>query len=191
MSTVADMDQRQLVIDTASKYIKNDQHSYSVEDISLKIFDSLSNYMDFSIIEKCLLSHASLLHDIGNYINEKKHHEHTKYLIDNDESLALYPAYERRLLSLIAYNHRKKTHSDVKLLSKKEKEIVLRLSSILRVADSLDYSREKVEVKAISVQNSEIKISIDGMLPEKLNERLLRKKSLFCKIFKLDFSFGI
>lgn len=186
MSAVSNLDQRQLIIDAASKYSKDDQHLFSVEGISLKIFDSLSDSYNFSPGERNLLSHASLLHDIGNCISGKKHHEHTKYLIDNDELLASYPCNEKVLLSLIAYNHRKKIHSDVKLLSKKDRELILRLSSILRVADSLDYSRENVVVNEVSIKKPEIKIKIDGEFSEKLNARLLRKKSLFCKIFKLN-----
>jgi exopolyphosphatase / guanosine-5'-triphosphate,3'-diphosphate pyrophosphatase len=189
MSEVYNLDQRQLIIDAASKYSKDHQHSFSVEGISLKIFDLLSDSYNFSPGERNLLSHASLLHDIGNCISEKKHHEHTKYLIDNDELLASYPSNEKVLLSLIAYNHRKKIHSDVKLLSNKDRGLILRLSSILRVADSLDYSKENLVVNEVSIKKPQIKIKIDGELSEKLNTRLLRKKSLFCKIFNLDICF--
>ena len=180
-------DLRKLVLRLVSKYSKNNQHLFSVEDISLKILDSLSNILVSNPLERELLSHASLLHDIGSYINEKKHHEHTKYIIDYEEILAHYPADEKILLSLITYNHRKKIHDSVRLLPKKDKELVLRLSSILRLADSLDFSKEKVIVKEVKIQNSEIKIFIDGIIPEKLNDRLLKKKTLFCKIFMLDF----
>jgi exopolyphosphatase / guanosine-5'-triphosphate,3'-diphosphate pyrophosphatase len=188
MSEVYNLDQRQLIIDAVSKYSKDHQHSFSVEGISLKIFDLLSDSYNFSPGERNLLSHASLLHDIGNCISEKKHHEHTKYLIDNDELLTSYPYNEKVLLSLIAYNHRKKIHSDIKLFSKKDRELILRLSSILRVADSLNYSRENFAVNEVSIKKQEMKIKIDREFTEKLNTRLLRKKSLFCKIFKLDIS---
>lgn len=136
-----------------------------------------------------LLSHASLLHDIGAFINVKKHNKHTKYLIEKDDMLYDYPEKDKRLLSLIAYNHRKKIHRKTTVLPKRERDITLKLSSILRVADSIagnsDSGREVV-IKSIHTENNEVRITVEGILPERLNDRLNAKKDLFNEVFRLD-----
>lgn len=186
MSATKENDYRQTILDVGTKYLYNEKHALFAEDTALKLFDSLATTRSFNEVERTLLSHASLLHDIGNCISEKKHHKHSKYLIDHDENLLNYPAKDKNILSLVAYNHRKKLHKEVELLSKKEKEMVLRLSAILRIADSLDYTRDEVSIKKVILEKLELKITIDGVLPERLNDRLLRKKGLFMEIFKLD-----
>ena len=179
---------RQLVIDLALKYNYNAKHSSFVEDTSLKIFDSLKKIHMLGCAESMLLSHAALLHDIGNFISEKKHNRHTKYIIDTDEKLEDYPEQEKTLLSLIAYNHRKKIHKDIGIIPKKDREIVLKLSAILRVADSLDYCRNEMAVKSVSVDNSTLNIMVEGILPERLSGKLWEKKELFKEVFNMDVS---
>lgn len=178
-----------LVTEIALKYGYADEHAISVEAIGLKIFDSLFVPAEEYTLERNLLSHACLLHDIGSRISEERHHKHTKYIITEDCTLDSYPEHERKLLALIAYNHRKKIHRDVKLLSKNDMETVMKLSSILRIADSLDYSRGRVKVTQVELEKKAVKIHIEGEPPEKVKKRLDRKKTLFCKLFKLDVIF--
>ena len=179
---------RQLIVELALKYHYNEKHSSFVEDTSLKIFDSLKKIHMLGCTERALLSHAALLHDIGNFISEKKHNRHTKYIIDTDEKLEDYPEKEKALLSLIAYNHRKKLHKDIGIIPKKDREIVMKLSSILRVADSIDYCRDEMAVKSVSVDNSTLNITVEGILPERLSGKLWEKKELFNEVFNMDVS---
>ncbi|MCX7920777.1 MAG: HD domain-containing protein [Clostridia bacterium] len=191
MATTKEKELNQMVLSLAAKYAYDEKHANFVQIASLKIFDSLRHIHSYGNSERLLLSHAALLHDIGSFINDEKHNKHTLYIITRDENLAEYPEEERRLVSLIAYNHRKRVHRDTLSLSKKDKDMVLKLSSILRVADALDYTREDAAIKDISIVNSDVRITIDEVLPEKLNERLNRKKELFVDVFGLDISLHI
>lgn len=177
---------RQYIIDLGLKYKYDENHAFFVEKASVLIFDFLAGLHKLGNAERILLAHAAQLHDIGNYLNSIKHSRHSKYIIDNDALMSEYPERERVLLSLIVYNHRKKIHKDTSLLPKKEKDIVLKLSAILRIADSMDYTREEVVIKNMVIENTELKINIEGVLPERLAERVLRKKKLFNDIFGLD-----
>jgi len=178
--------QKQMLQDLALKYKIDERHAYIVEKAALKIFDCMASILNPSFFERDILSQAALLHDIGYFIKSKKHHLHSKYIIDNDELLSEYPAADRKLLSLVIFNHRKKIHKDISLLTKKERELVINLSAILRVADSLDYTREVMKIKSVHLENSELKITIEGGLPERISGRLMQKKTLFCETFKLD-----
>lgn len=182
---------RRTVLKLAAKYQVNQKHAKFVEKTSLKLFDLLAEYHHLGNNERILLSHASLLHDIGSFINEKKHHRHTKYIIDSDDLLKAYPEEQKLILSLVTYNHRKRIHKDTMLLQKKDRDIAIKLSSILRLADSLDNLSEKVVIKNILVQEHEVKISVGGILPERLANKLLMKKDLFCEVFNFNVSLSL
>jgi exopolyphosphatase / guanosine-5'-triphosphate,3'-diphosphate pyrophosphatase len=177
---------RRTILKLGLKYQYNQKHAAFVEKASLKLFDALIEQHGFGEEEKLLLSHASLLHDIGSFISEKKHNRHTKYIIESDKLLDTYPEDKRLILALIAFNHRKKINKQTMLLQKKDRDIAIKLSAILRVADSLDFSNEKIEIKDISIQDSEVKISFKGVIPEKPAEKLILKKDLFIDVFNLN-----
>ena len=176
---------RSIVLDTAIKYNYEREHSAFVENTALQIFDMLKHVHKLNSSDRVLLSHASILHDIGTIISKRKHNKYSKYLIDHSETMSKYPEAERHLLSLIVYNHRKKIHKETLLLSKKERDNVLKLSAILRVADALGYTRQAT-ITDIDFNGSAMEFTIDGTLPERINFKLEKKKELFVEIFDIN-----
>jgi exopolyphosphatase/guanosine-5'-triphosphate,3'-diphosphate pyrophosphatase len=186
MTSTQENSQRRLILDLACKYKYNEKHAAFVEKASLVLFESLGSLHKFGQSERILLSHAGLLHDIGSYISEKQHNKHTKYIIDKDELLDNYPEDRRVLLSLIAHNHRKKIHKDTVKLDKKERNIALKLSALLRIADSLYYTNDETTIKCVVVENSSVKVSVEGVLPERLSKKFNEKKDLFEEVFGFE-----
>lgn len=177
---------RQKILDLASKYCFEEKHAHFVEEASLQIFDQLKDRFDLKDEDKELLSHAALLHDTGNFISERKHHKYSKFIVENDESLDVYNSSRKLLLSLIVFNHRRELHKKTLLLPKNERSTVLALSAILRIADALDHTREGIRIKNIDVDESKMVVSIEGVLPERVQNKLNIKKSLFSDVFDLD-----
>ncbi|MCX7749812.1 MAG: HD domain-containing protein [Clostridia bacterium] len=178
--------QEQNILSLALKYRYEERHAQFVRTCALKIFDALESIHKLGAKERLILEHAALLHDIGSFVSGRKHHKHTKFLIENDELLEKYPRKSKEMLSLITFSHRKKEHPDIYLLSKREREAVRKLSAILRAADALDYTREEVAIKGVRVIESILEIQIEGVKPEALDDRLARKKQLFREIFNMD-----
>jgi len=93
---------------------------------------------------------AGLLHDIGNAVSYQKHHRHTYYLIQNAEIPGLRER-ERELVARIARYHRRSapdpSHSGMEGLGPGEIRVVRKLSTLLRVADSLDRSHRQSIVR--------------------------------------------
>ncbi|MBQ3032812.1 MAG: HD domain-containing protein, partial [Deferribacterales bacterium] len=89
------------------------------------------------------LEAAALLHDVGQYIAYSRHHKHSHYLIMNTE-LAEYSEREKTIIANVARYHRrglpKSDHIDFMRLSALDRELVTKLSAILRIADGLDRS---------------------------------------------------
>lgn len=171
------------VIQLAEKYNYDKTHAEFVEKMSLLIFDKTTTIHNLTKSSKILLSHAALLHDIGQIINYKKHHKHSQYLILNDGNFC-YPNNYKESLSLIVRNHRKKVIDN--LLDTPEINVfeVLTLSSILRVADSLYVENIEISIKKILIRETEISIVINYIEEIDHLRRFEKKKDLFERIFK-------
>ncbi|MGH9945479.1 MAG: HD domain-containing protein, partial [Pyrinomonadaceae bacterium] len=120
-------------------------HARRVARFAEKIFDALAPRYGFTRHQRTLLSAAALLHDLGYHIAHDAHHKHALYLIKHSE-LTGFSEAERLVIANIARYHRgappKDRHSDFMSLHPHDRELVTKLSAILRVADALDRSHE-------------------------------------------------
>ncbi|HEX9062033.1 MAG TPA: HD domain-containing protein [Clostridia bacterium] len=177
---------RDLILSLGMKYCFEKDHAMKVEKAAVAIFDYLKGIFGLEERERTLLSHAALLHDIGDFISKKKHHKHSKYIIDTEESLDIYNEKDRILLSLIAFNHRKKLHRCTMLLAKSDKDTVIKMSSILRVADAVDFDRGNTEIRAIRQTGNKIILEVEGEGYIGTASRLYTKSKLFRDTFGLE-----
>ncbi len=116
-------------------------HSRHVQKLALQIFDQLGERLGCGEGERALLSDAALLHDIGYHINYEDHHKHSYHLITHAELLGMTPV-EQVIVANVARYHRgprpKEKHRNYSGLDKPSRQVVKRLSAILRVADGFD-----------------------------------------------------
>ena len=122
-----------------------ESHAIQTANMAEKIFDELTKIYNLKRRHRTLLSAAALLHDVGYHISHEAHHKHSLYLIKNSEMTG-FSESEKTLIAHIARYHRKSfpkhTHFEFMALSKKGRNIVWKLSSILRLADGLDRGYE-------------------------------------------------
>jgi len=111
------------------------------------------------------------------------------YIISNSELLG-FNENEINIIANVARYHRKshpkKTHNDFIELPAKSREVVEKLSAILRVADSFDRTHYKLvkKIKAeIKEQNVDLTLQISNGIPEIELWSLERRKALFEEIF--------
>ena len=116
------------------------RHVEHVRLLALSLFDQLGERMGTTEEERFLLEAASLLHDVGQLVSYRKHHKHSFQLIMHAERLPLSPR-ERMLVALISRYHRRrgprKKHEHLSALEPADRDIVRRMSGLLRVADGL------------------------------------------------------
>ncbi|MEO6057406.1 MAG: HD domain-containing protein, partial [Gemmatimonadales bacterium] len=105
------------------------------------LFDRLADELGCEPEERLLLEAAGLLHDVGQLVSYRKHHQHSFQLLTHAERLGL-PARERGIVALVSRYHRRtgprKQHAEFAALSADDQAVVRRLSGLLRVADGLD-----------------------------------------------------
>lgn len=118
-------------------------HAQKVRDNALAIFDQTTEIHGLETAARVLLECAALMHDIGFTVAEVKHHKHTYELI-KASSLPAFTPREKELVANIARYHTKafpsEEHKPFAQLHVQDKEIVRKLSAILRLADGLNRS---------------------------------------------------
>ena len=88
-----------------------------------------------------LLEVAALLHDIGMFIGGANHQQHGRYIVANSEIFGIHRDELDIISSVIGYHRGKPPSSaDINYLSlqREDRILVLKMASILRVADALD-----------------------------------------------------
>jgi exopolyphosphatase / guanosine-5'-triphosphate,3'-diphosphate pyrophosphatase len=119
------------------------EHSQQVVRLALALFDQTRATHGLTDREREWLEYAALLHDVGGLISFARHHRHSYYLIKNGDLRGFHPD-EIEVIALVARYHRrgtpKRSHDEYARLSASLRKTVRTLSSILRVAESLDRS---------------------------------------------------
>jgi len=130
-------------ISLGRKYHFDETHALHVAKHALSLFDQLAAEHGLDEHARLQLEVAAVLHDIGNYIRPSGHHKHGQYIVANSEIFGLSRS-DLGIISNIVRYHRKSpptaSHISYVSLRREARIIVLKLSSILRVADALDRS---------------------------------------------------
>jgi exopolyphosphatase/guanosine-5'-triphosphate,3'-diphosphate pyrophosphatase len=148
---------RRAVLEFARHHGWDEPHCRQVTKLALSLFDQTSELHGLGPAERELLEVAGLLHDVGYAVAQSAHHKHSLYLIRNAD-LDGFGAQELAVIANVARYHRKalpsERHPDYQSLSEGERELVRRLSALLRLADGLDADHFQV------VQ--EVVVKLDG-----------------------------
>ncbi len=130
-----------LTVSTGRRYHFDEAHARQVCKLALALFEQLQQLHGLAPEDHRILMVAALLHDIGAYISYKKHHKHSLYLIAQSE-LPGFSAAEMLMAANIGRYHRKNTpqpgHEQFARLTKSQRLRVVKLASLLRIADALD-----------------------------------------------------
>jgi exopolyphosphatase / guanosine-5'-triphosphate,3'-diphosphate pyrophosphatase len=131
------------VLKQSKKYNVNLEHSDRVAEFALSLFNQTQGKLhNWGAEERELLWAAAILHNCGHYVSRNAHHKHSYYLIRNSELLG-YTETEIEIIANLARYHRKsapkKKHENyANLLHKEDRQIVSKLSAMLRLAVALD-----------------------------------------------------
>jgi exopolyphosphatase/guanosine-5'-triphosphate,3'-diphosphate pyrophosphatase len=130
-------------------------HAQQVARLALALFDQTRAIHGLAEREREWLEYAALMHDLGVHISYPRHHRHSYYLIKNGDLRGFDPE-EIEVMALVARYHRrgtpKKSHDEYAHLRGPLRRTVRLLSSMLRVAESLDRSHAQV-ISALEVRD--------------------------------------
>lgn len=138
---------RASVLNLAHLYRYQEAHAQHIVHLTTRLFEQIpADKHLLGASERDVLWAASILHDIGVWIDYHDHHKHSAYLILNG-GLSGYTHREIALIALCARYHRKgnPTPDDLEpLLSAGDDQRLVQLAALLRLAEQLDRSRDGV-----------------------------------------------
>lgn len=171
------------------KYHGDERHAECVRSVSVKLFDSLREELGLEGGKsRTLLEVAAILHDVGEFIRASDHNEHSKYIIEHSEIFGLNRD-DIEIVSQIALYHRgHKSMTDDRHFSSLPREMrltILKLTAILKIADSLDRSHtQRIGYFRLSFTNDTMTVLTDGMHNNVLEKIAIAEKSdLFESVF--------
>ncbi|MDF2548367.1 MAG: exopolyphosphatase [Anaerosolibacter sp.] len=173
-------------------YEVNMDHSFHVQKLALSIFDQTKEIHGMGAWERKLLAAASLLHDIGMYVDYYNHHKHGFYLTLNARLNGLRNRELVMCAFIVAMHRNEEFKKDWKgynmLIDKNDYEIVKKLSWFARVAEKLDRSeygsvedvvcyldQDSLQIMLKTNSAAELEIAA-AMKSEKVFEKMFRKK---------------
>ncbi len=174
------------------------RHACKVRDLALKIFDETRelDLHDMGDRERFWLEVSALLHDIGRKVDEDDHHIYSRRLILQFRQLEKRIGFtELNIIAWIAFFHRNKPdprkYEDSewqKILHSDKGLTLLKLISILRIADALDRTLSQLveDIKLQFADDSKVfKLKTSRNAPIEI-ERAYKKSKLFKQVFKKD-----
>lgn len=146
------------LVNVMRRYQIDNAHSRHVALLSLKLFDDMKSWHDFTALERKILYVGGMLHDIGMHIEYYNHHRHGFYLTLNSRVYGLNNEETILAAFMVAMHRESKFKEDLNLykqvVDKSRLERLKKLSLFLRMAEKLDRSESQV------VRN--IKVDVEG-----------------------------
>ncbi|MEE2640871.1 MAG: exopolyphosphatase [Planctomycetota bacterium] len=127
-------------------YKFDEVYSTHVADLSHALFRELHSEHGLDRKHELILYLAALLHEIGQFVNQRGYHKHTLYLIRNSDFFGLGQK-DILLVSLVARYHRRAhpqpSHDGYTSLDRVDRITVSKLAALLRIAISLNVTRQQ------------------------------------------------
>jgi exopolyphosphatase/guanosine-5'-triphosphate,3'-diphosphate pyrophosphatase len=183
-------ERREQVLESAlhlgRKYQFDEDHAVLTSKLAAELFLQSTSLHNLDKSSLLLLEVAALLHDIGHFIGTIDHDKHGHYLLTTIHLIGLSENEQNIIANLVRF-HRGKTPSldeeSYKSLVHKDRQTVLKLTALLRLADSLDVSHTSriAHVKLKRERNGwQLKLS-NGLMLE--HWTIEKSKLLFQEVF--------
>ena len=142
-------------VNLGRKYHIDEAHSHHVAKSCMVLFDALVKEHGMNRRHRMMLETAAILHDIGMFIKASGHQKHGQYIVANSEIFGL-PRDEINIIANVIRYHRRDRPSELDFhyisLQREERMLVLKMASILRIADAMDKGHSQ-HIKRFTVEH--------------------------------------
>jgi len=157
-------DERRAVRALGSHYGVSALHVRKVADLAGMLFQGLRPLHRLPLATGRLLEAAAYLYNIGHFVNESRHHRHSQYLVQNSD-LPGFEDRERTVIATLCRYHRKSmpqlAHETFQVLDAEDRNSVVLLTPLLRLAVALDQSQEqRVERVEVAVLENGVELRL-------------------------------
>lgn len=171
-------------------------HSRQVARLVVELFDSTVALHELDGEDRELLELAALLHDIGEHVSRDGHARHTAYLVENGGLRGFSPIEIQMLSCLGRYHVRGRPRESFhawETLERSERDRVLKMISLLRIADGLDAAHDSVIGHVgVELSGAGVEIVVSARGDAELERWMLQRKvQLFQELFEVPVSLEV
>lgn len=187
-----------LVSEVCNRYEVDIAHARFVADLTLLLFDISEEIHQLPPESRNLAEIAGVLHNVGLATNPEEHDEVGRDILLGTNLIG-FDDVEQRILAFSTALHRKpykpkRTEREANSieLSGERQDQALGITSLLRIADGLDYSGDQsTKLKAYRVEPEAILLSLSGPSATQNAQRALVKADMWQSIYKIPFEFEV
>jgi exopolyphosphatase/guanosine-5'-triphosphate,3'-diphosphate pyrophosphatase len=175
-------------VNLGRKYHYDEAHARQVANLCMTLFDALAKEHGMNRRQRMMLETAAILHDIGGFIKGSGHNKHGQYIVANSEFFGLQRDELDIIANVIRY-HRgdAPAETDIEYISlqREERILVVKMTSILRVADALDRGHSQ-QIQNLTVERRAETVALHSRSVHDISLELMaleEKARLFQDIF--------
>jgi exopolyphosphatase/guanosine-5'-triphosphate,3'-diphosphate pyrophosphatase len=178
-------------LDMGRRYGFDERHAHLMARLAAQLFEQSKSLHRLREDDLVLLEVSALLYDIGHFINPVDHEKHGFYLLMANRLMGLTIREQRIVANLIRYHCKQNPSTDdenFKSLPSQDRNIVSKLSALLRLADSTDINHEHLVTDVrLRPNGSGWCIQLHGRTDSMLaNWALEGRKQLFEEVFDVS-----
>ncbi len=149
------------VANLTQRYSIDERQATRVEVTAGKLFHHVAKTWNLDPdIDLPLLNWASKLHELGMGVAHTQYHKHGAYILENSDLLGFTLAEQKALALLVRFHRRKIDNSTFDGLPAEERDRLLRLLGLLRLAALLHRGRNDDTLDEVSVRIKEGQITV-------------------------------
>ncbi|MFW6305791.1 MAG: HD domain-containing protein [Bacillota bacterium] len=136
-----------------NKYQILNDHSDQVEWLALTIFEQTKNIHKLGQKEELYLQVASILHDVGKFIDSNHHALHSYNILSTQDIMGFSDRDLNIMANIVKYHEEEDPqsfHENYRSISFEDRIVIAKLVAILKLANSLDIS-SKQKIKDINI----------------------------------------
>ncbi len=140
--------------------------------------------------QRAILQVAALLHDVGRSKREKKSHKATYRLINRLKPPAGWSAESLHMAAVVSRYHQGALphagQASLRGLTSEQRQTVLRLAGVLRLADAFDFSRDgRIQRLQVAQHNGFLAVAAQGYSPrDRMAERVAAARHLLEVVYR-------
>ena len=156
-------------VDIQSQTLKSLTQRYSIDTAQAKRVEQTASKLFHHATENWsldketdlqLLVWAANMHELGLGIAHSQYHKHGAYILENSDLLGFTMAEQKALSLLVRYHRRKIDNEAFDVLPDEERDRLLRLLGLLRLATLLHRGRDDESLDALSLRIKEERITV-------------------------------
>jgi len=154
--------QTQTIANLVTRYHADEAHTERVKQLALFLFAQANEMWGLGEDDN-LLAWAAQLHEIGQSVAHTQYHKHGAYLIQHSDLLGFSQAEQSALAFLVRYHRRKLDISAVDEVPADERDRLMRLLILLRLAVLILRARYVEDLDALKFKFRADQVSVIGL----------------------------